>query len=66
MKNNRFENGIVSSILARQREENSISVVLWKWPSGERVEREENSTFVPPSLVVHIPCIKVVEAKKYL
>ena len=66
MKNYRFENGIVSSMLARQREENRISVPLWKWPSGRRVEREENRTFVPPSLVVHIPCIEVVEAKKNL
>jgi hypothetical protein len=66
MKNYRFENGIVSSILACEREESRISVLLWKWPSGGRVEREENRTFVPPSLVVHIPCIEVVEAKKNL
>jgi hypothetical protein len=52
--------------LARQREESRISVPLWKWPSGGRVEREENRTFVPPSLVVHIPYIEVVEAKKNL
>jgi hypothetical protein len=66
MKNYRFKNGIVSSILAREREESRISVLLWKWPSGGRVELEENRTFVLPSLVVHIPCIEVVEAKKNL
>jgi hypothetical protein len=61
-----FGHVIVSSIWARQREENSISVVLWKRPSGGRVEREENRTFVPPNLVDHIPSIGVVEAKKNL
>jgi hypothetical protein len=66
MKNYRFENGIVSSMLARQREENRISVVLWKSPSGGRVEREETRTFVPPNLVDRIPSIGVVEAKKNL
>jgi hypothetical protein len=52
--------------LARQREESRISVPLWKWPSGGRVEREEARTFVPPGPVVHIPSIQVVEAKKDL
>jgi hypothetical protein len=56
---NRFEH------LARQREESSISVPLWKWPSGGRVEREETSTFVQPSLVVHVICIGV-DVKKNL
>jgi hypothetical protein len=52
--------------LERQREESSISMPLWKWPSSRRVEREETCTFVPPSLVVHILCIGVVEVKKNL
>jgi hypothetical protein len=68
MKNYRFENGAVSSIwhVSGNSEECSISVALWKWPSGGRVEREETHTFVPPSLVDHIPSIGVVEAKKNL
>jgi hypothetical protein len=40
--------------------------LLWKWPSDGRVEQEETCTFLPPSLVVHIPTIEVVEAKKNL
>ena len=49
MKNYRVKNVIDSSILARQLEENRISVVLWKRPSGGRVEREENAHLYRPT-----------------
>jgi hypothetical protein len=67
MKNHCHENGIVSSIWHVSGKKNRISVPQRKRPSGGRVEWEETRTFEhSPSLVVCIPSIAVVEAKKNL
>jgi hypothetical protein len=50
---------------ARKRKENRNSLPQGKWPSGGRMEREENRTFVHrTSLVVRILSRDIDEAKK--